>query len=166
LTDTDHKSLIRSKLTKGVFVDSNILLLYLVGSHDEGLISRFKRTIQFTVEDFRLLQRLLPLFSRIITSPQVLTEVNSLLNQLTDPARTLALRQLGSFVQIADERFVAAIDTISHPGFEKFGLADTATWILASEGPLVLTDDFRLSQTLEAAGVASINFNHIRILVW
>jgi len=30
----------------------------------------------------------------------------------------------------------------------------------------VLTDDFRLSQFLERAGVDVLNFNHIRLAAW
>ena len=46
--------------SRGVLVDTNILLLLLIGSFDRSLITKFKRTgSRFSVEDFNLLRALL-----------------------------------------------------------------------------------------------------------
>jgi len=57
---------------RGVLIDANILLLYLIGSYDRSLISRFKRTRQFTVEDYATLLLLLHPFEAVITTPNIL----------------------------------------------------------------------------------------------
>jgi hypothetical protein len=39
-----------------LLIDTNVLLLHVVGSHDRMLIERLKRTATFTQADFDLLQ--------------------------------------------------------------------------------------------------------------
>ena len=60
----------------GILVDTNILLCYLVGLLDPKKIPTFKRTSQF-VEDFDLICALLRSLKKIVTTPNILTEVNS-----------------------------------------------------------------------------------------
>jgi len=76
------------------FLIPNLLLVLIVGRSDEGLIARFKRTKTFSADDFHLLLRLTALYANVVTSPHVLTEVNSFLNQLAEPLRARALAEL------------------------------------------------------------------------
>ena len=48
--------------SNGLLIDTNLLLVYFIGSYDVKLLSSFKRTIAFTAEDFKKLQRLFILF--------------------------------------------------------------------------------------------------------
>jgi hypothetical protein len=50
---------------KGILIDTNILLLYFVGNFDQDLISSFKRTLQFTVEDYNTLLLLKSVISQV-----------------------------------------------------------------------------------------------------
>jgi hypothetical protein len=72
----------------GIMVDTNILLLYFVGAFDPNLIPRFKRTLQFAVEDHATLIRILRLFDKVVTTPNILTEVNRLSGQLGEAIRS------------------------------------------------------------------------------
>ena len=75
---------------KGILVDTNVLLLYLVGILDTSLIARFKRTQNrgYTEQDFRLVQNLLSLFRQVVTTPQILAELSNLSMQMKDPLLT------------------------------------------------------------------------------
>ncbi|WP_292743219.1 hypothetical protein [Nostoc sp. NMS4] len=75
-------SLIRRYSQKGVLVDKNILLLLLVGSVNQERITKFNRTQQFIPEDYELLLAFIEKFKKLVTTPNILTEVNSLANQL------------------------------------------------------------------------------------
>lgn len=76
---------------KGILVDTNILLLWIVGHVNRNRISKFNRTEQFLPEDYDLLVKLLNYFGQIITTPNILTEVNSLVNQLQSLILALAV---------------------------------------------------------------------------
>ena len=70
--------------SRGVLVDTNLLLLYFVGLYNPSLIPQFKRTRIFTVNDFDVLQNFIALFSKVVTTPDILTEVSNLSNQLAE----------------------------------------------------------------------------------
>lgn len=61
---------------------------------------------------------------------------------------------------------MASRDVAQMQEFVKFGLTDTGIIHLTKGKYLVLTDDFRLSQYLQSAGVDVVNFNHIRTTYW
>src|SRR4051812_13958525 len=60
-------------------IDTNILLLHVVGSWNRALIPSSKRTSVFTEEDFDLLQETLSAYSPLLVTPAILTEVSNLL---------------------------------------------------------------------------------------
>lgn len=87
-------SLLESYRQKGILVDTNILLLYFVGSVNPKRISQFKRTNQFNVDDFQLLVQILGYFQKIVTTPNILTEVSNLTGQLTEPEKSSCFNAL------------------------------------------------------------------------
>lgn len=72
--------LINKHRGSGLLVDTNLLLLYLVGTTNKKRILNFKRTQTYTIEDFDLLSRFMAEFKTLITTPHVLTEVSNLGN--------------------------------------------------------------------------------------
>ena len=150
----------------GIMVDTNILLLFFIGAFDQNLIPRFKRTRQFSVEDYATLISILGLFDRIATTPHILTEVSNLSGQLGEPARSEYFKKFSSDITLLEEENVASRDVAQMQEFVKFGLTDTGIIHLTKGKYLVLTDDFRLSQYLQSAGVDVVNFNHIRTTYW
>ncbi len=150
----------------GIMVDTNILLLFFIGAFDQDLIPKFKRTKTFSVEDYEVLVRFLRPFDRIATTPHILTEVSNLSGQLGEPARSEYFKKFSSDITLLKEENVASRDVAQMQEFVKFGLTDTGIIHLTKGKYLVLTDDFRLSQYLQSAGVDVVNFNHIRTTYW
>ena len=159
-------ALIQRHQSRGILVDSNILLLFFMGGFDRELIPRFKRTQQFVPEDYDLLTRLLSRFSSVITTPNILSEVNSLSGQLGEPVKTQYFDVFAQGISVLDERYVASSDVAQLDQFPKLGLTDTGILHLARNEYLVLTDDFRLAQHLAEAGIAVLNFNQLRPRGW
>ncbi|MBD0320928.1 MAG: hypothetical protein ICV87_11380 [Gemmatimonadetes bacterium] len=146
----------------GVLVDTNLLLMYLVGAHDPDEIPRFKRTQQFTSGDHALLTDFLGLFRRVVTTPHILTEVSNLAGQLADRTRTGVFETLSEGIELFHERHTPASELAAEPAFPRFGIADAAVLHEAKGRYLVLTDDFRLSQYLQSEGVDVFNFHHLQ----
>jgi hypothetical protein len=144
-----------------VLVDTNILLLYFVGSFKRELVGQFKRVAQFRRQDFDVLLRLFAWIPDVVTTPHVLAEVNSLSGQLGEPDRSAYFEHFAAVIPLLDERHVPSAATAADPRFVKLGLTDTSLFAHGA-GLLILTDDFRLSGHLTAAGLDSINFNHLR----
>jgi len=145
----------------GVLVDSNLLLLHLVGLTNRHRIPSFKRTGTYTEADFDLLERLILLFDRLFTTPQVVTEVSNLgklYGREFDAFRDLLRRT----VEVWDEQLIDSRTATHHPLFARLGVTDAAIAVCCSQGPLVLTDDLDLYGALTTRGMPAINFNHLR----
>lgn len=158
-------SLIRLYHQKGIIIDTNILLLLLVGSVNQKRIVQFKRTQQFTPEDYQLLLRIISKFTNIVTTPNILTEVNSLANQLGEPERSECFALFAQFVQdvtLLNESYIKSVDAVNAEKFIKFGLTDCGILTLARDSYLILTDDFKLANYLLSLGIDVINFNNLR----
>lgn len=152
--------------TRGLLLDSNLLLLYVVGSHDERLISSFKRTKTFTTEDFHLLARIVRFFERVVTTPHVLTEVSGLSNQLPRKSKFEYYGTFATQIGMLEEQPVSAATVAATSAFRLFGLTDAAIAEVAKDQALVLSVDLDLVVHLQNSGFDAVNFNHIRTLGW
>ncbi len=152
--------------SSGIIVDTNILLLYFIGEYDINFIPRFKRTIQFTIEDYELLTLILRRFKRILTTPNILTEVSSLANSLKMNIKPHFFDSFSKNISMLDETYLDSKSLSKQDEFIKFGLTDIGIHQLANKKYLVLTDDFTLAQYLKKHDVPVVNFNHIRTYAW
>lgn len=158
--------LLRAYRSRGVLLDSNLLLVYLIGQWNPEQIGRFKRTASFSIEDFLLIVHLVRFFSRVVTTPNILTEVNSLSNQLSEDYKPTYYSKFSEQITLLNEQYVPSSDVASMNTFGRFGLTDCGIEELTRNRYLVLTDDLRLSVHLQTAGVDALNFNHLRFLNW
>ena len=150
---------------RDVLIDTNILLMYIVGTLDPRLIPMFKRTKMFTVDDYTILCRFLHPFRSIVTAPNILTEVSNLAGQMAEPRRTQVFQIFSQAVKVIPEQYVQSTMAVENSVFVRLGLTDMVIAKIAEGAVLVLTDDFKLSQHLERSGLAVVNFNHVRTLV-
>jgi rRNA-processing protein FCF1 len=151
---------------KGILIDTNILLLYFIGAINRARISKFNRTEKFVPEDFDTLLEIMSFFSRRVTTPNILTEVNSLTNQLGEPERSHCFAVFSRSLSLFDESYVASNPISQRAEFLRFGLTDCGILELAQDRFLVLTDDLKLTVHLHSQGIDAINFNNLRTLNW
>lgn len=149
----------------GVVIDSNLLLLLFLGSYERRQITGNKRLSMFTDEDFDLLTRFLEPFSKLVTTPHILTEVSNLSNAIPENQRETYFQWFKSRLVLLEEEYVPSALVMANP-WAKFGLTDAAIAAIAKSRYLVLTDDFRLSQSLQSASIDTVNFNQLRGLAW
>lgn len=152
--------------SKGVLIDTNLLLLYLVGIYDPQRIPKFKRTMIFAIEDFFTLLEFFEYFNEVVTTPNILTEVNSLANQLPENIKVEFYPKFAEQIANLQEHYIESTKVSSSPHFLRLGLTDSGILNLARDQYLVLTDDFPLAGRLEKQGIDVINFNHVRTMNW
>jgi hypothetical protein len=144
-----------------LLIDTNLLLLLLVGTVDAEQVERFKRTRAYSREDYALLADFVG-ERPLAATPNVLTEVSNLLGQLAEPIRTRAMLALASLIHRIDEQLLPSRHVAQEPNFTALGLADCSILLSATPAVMVLTDDFGLYGRLSARGASAINFNHVR----
>ncbi len=152
---------------KGILVDSNLLLLLLVGGFDINIIEQaaFKRTAQYVVEDYQLLLKLLSSFNRAVTTAHVLTEVSNLAGQLAGVQKEACFSDFAKILGRFEEVDVPSFDAARQSYFPAVGLTDSVLIHLAPEF-LVVTDDLRFASRVAAVGYSVLNLNNFRQEQW
>lgn len=152
------KQLIQSYREKGVLIDTNLLLRYIVGTLNIELIRDFKRTAHYTTDDFDLVSDFLKLFNKKIVTPHILTEVSDFIN---NRQRLQALLKI--FIEKdSEEIFKESKLTVQRKEFIRFGLADTATIETGRENYLIFTDDNPLYGFLISSNIDAVSLNELR----
>jgi hypothetical protein len=161
----DAAALLEKHRAKGVLVDTNLLVLFLVGTVNRKRILNFKRTSDFTTADYDLLVALINRFGTLIATPHVLSQVSD----LTDlPGKELAAvrEAFKVVVEQTEESYDSSRALVADPVFRRLGLADAAIARVCFRGTLVLTNDLDLYLALQERDIDSLNFNHLRMLAW
>jgi hypothetical protein len=150
--------------SKGILIDANLALLYLVGSHDIRLIGdgKYNKLSKYVPEDYELIIRLKNVFKKAVTTPHVLTEISNLTTDLPERTKADCLKKFyETFVEI-EELVIPSLEAAQRPEFHFLGLTDSALAIVANQY-LVVTDDARLVMKLNESGLEALNFNHLRL---
>lgn len=147
-----------------MLIDTNLLLLLLIGSLNPSLIRKEKITANqgFDEGDFNQLRDFAVTFQRLVTTPHILTEVSNHTDKIKDANHGKFFQQFISLIGKLDEYSEASKLLAKTETFARFGLTDTAISHLANESILVLTIDFPLAGYLHKKGVNVINFNKVR----
>lgn len=163
---TSIASLFTRYRSKEILIDTNVLLLYFIGTVNRARISRFNKTEKFTPEDYDTLIEIIAFFSKRVTTPNILTEVNSLTNQLGEPERSKCLAIFSRSMFLLEESYINSSTASQYKEFTRFGLTDCGILELARNQYLVLTDDLKLAVHLQGQNIDAVNFNHLRTLNW
>ena len=146
---------------RDILIDTNLLILLLVGSYDEDKILRFKRTQNYTIEDYEYLKVFLARFENHFYTLNILTEITNLTNSINTEPQYLFFQHIQRVLSVFKEDIVSSDEIMQLKSFLKFGLTDAVNCQL-SDKYLILTDDLRLYSYLANQRLPAINFNHIR----
>ncbi|MCF4125815.1 PIN domain-containing protein [Methylobacterium sp. SyP6R] len=144
-------------------LDTNLMVLLIVGLASQDYILRHKRTQTYTVEDFLLLQDTLAGTPSVVTIPHVLAETSNLVRQFAEPGRSRICAVLQNFVFDCIETTVASGAAARRPEFRLLGLTDAALLEVQYETSVLLTDDLDLYVASVSAGRQAVNFSHLRV---
>lgn len=151
---------------RSVVLDTNLLLLLVVGDFDRRLLARHKRTQRFSSADFELLRRFLDRFECIVVTPNVLTETSNLLKQTDSKTGIELLGALERWLKLFLEKYVESRRAARLPEFTRLGLADAALLEEPLTGSELLTDDLDLYLAASSLGRTVHNFTHLQAAAW
>ncbi|MCE9611034.1 MAG: hypothetical protein K8R23_12640 [Chthoniobacter sp.] len=161
------EALIKKYRQKGILIDANLFLGFLIGSlHPRHLTDCRATTKYFGPTDFPLLERFLGQFKKIITTPHVLTEVSNLAGRLPTSLHAEFRLLFRAVIEQLSEQSTPSKTVSAHNDFLRFGLTDTAISLVAAGQYLVLTDDISLAGLLAKRKIDVVNFNHVRVSAW
>jgi len=150
----------------GLLIDTNLLVLFIVGSVNINRIESFKRTQKYSKADYKFLCRVLDAFKPLYTLAHVMAEVNNL-TDLTGTERSRARYLQQQLLSVLREPAMASAHAATSSHYERLGLVDAAIATLAREHECaVLTDDLDLYLALSHDGVDVYNFAHLKAQSW
>ncbi len=145
-----------------VIVDSNLLLLLVIGLWNPRAIATHKRLGNYTYADFLELSAFLSTFQTVATTAHVLAEVSNLAGSASGATRQAIFAQLAGLVATLEERVVSAKTAAATAEFNLFGVTDAALSVLAVDMSL-LTQDGRLARHLQLKGLSAWTLDQVKI---
>ena len=161
MTPAELHSLVNQDRRNGVLLDTNLVLLLWVGCWSPTAIGHHKRTNQFDIDDFRLLEQVIAKFGRIVVTPCILAEASNLVRQ--SPRRRELAESIALQLPNLEERFLPSVEIVNTPAFVPLGLTDAGIVELARDRWLVLTVDLDLWRMLQSEGLDAVNFHHLHL---
>jgi rRNA-processing protein FCF1 len=145
-----------------IFVDTNALILLIVGLIDKTLISSHKRTSIYEPIDFENLKVLIGDLEKVVTTPNVLTEVDNLLNNFQKGHRWMYYQVIREIIGKSSEKFIESKKIIELNPFFEVGLADTGVLELSKNCDFLITGDSKLADYANAFGIKVVDLVKIR----
>jgi hypothetical protein len=81
-----------------LLIDTNLLVLFVVGTAAKEYIVKHKKLTAFTVEDYDMLVRIVSGASEVLVTPNTLTETSNLAAYIGEPARSRVLAVLRTVI--------------------------------------------------------------------
>ena len=146
----------------GAFIDTNLLILLVVGLVDRRLVGAHRRTRSFTPQNYDLLLGMIKRLERVFVTPNTLTEASNLLENRHD---TRFLEQLRILIEGSEEIIVASATAARNRAFARLGLTDAALLeVVSAERPLITVDLDLYNAALAKGEEAALNFTHLQNL--
>lgn len=148
---------------RGILLDTNLLLVFVVGNVEPGLLGG-KRTTGYSVKDYQQIQAILAEFGKFVVLPQILAETAAMLKQCASEVSTVQRlnEELARFIH--DSRVIELLpsskDAVLHPAYRWLHYTDAAILEGAGEEYLIFTADGGL---IREAGERALPFDWVKI---
>lgn len=147
-----------------ILLDSDVLLLYLMGRVDRKRISEFPRTAHYTEAEFEVLERVVTSYPTVGVTPSVLTEASNLTKRGSRKLKKDLRRELRKLVSSLEENYVPSTEATANPNFVRLGLADVGLIEAAKTyagRAVIITDDGGLHRSATQSNIQSVNFTYL-----
>lgn len=136
-----------------LLIDSNALVVLIIGLIDTNLLSNHKRTSIYDEDDFLDLLGFISNIERLVVIPNVWTEVDNLLNDFSGNYKYPYLTHLTDTIKGTTELFLSSEIATSSPFFPELGLTDSLLIHYGVSCEFLITSDSKLSDHAIANGI-------------
>ncbi|GHU87425.1 hypothetical protein AGMMS49944_30390 [Spirochaetia bacterium] len=143
---------------RDVIIDTNIFILFLVGQINENKIKNYTRNSLYTKEDYYFLLNILSNYDRIITSPNILTEVDNILNRITGEDKYKYLVLVRTIYKQTIEKYIKTDIVSQNWFFDSLGITDSAILMMAKESELLISGDSSLCDYAKSLNIKTFDF--------
>ncbi len=154
----------RDFTNRDVLLDSNLLVVLIIGLVQPLLLGT-GRVSQYDLSDLRLLKLIANKSRKLITTPFVIAEVNSLLQMNSSHYVRRCRAMLGELLVRFEEQHIPSHRLLtSEPRLaNEFGVTDMSILEVAKRGTIILTEDRPLAALLRNKGLEVLDLDTLRI---
>jgi rRNA-processing protein FCF1 len=134
-------------------IDTNSLLILLVGLIDPKLINKHRRTSIYEEQDFADLLQLIGDFKNLVVLPNVWTEVDNLLNGFNRGHKESYVIHITNTINSTTEKFLESQNAVKNISFYDLGLTDSLLLEYSKTCEVLITSDSNLSDYAIANGI-------------
>ncbi|NPV00291.1 MAG: hypothetical protein HPY53_02810 [Brevinematales bacterium] len=146
-----------------LIIDTNLLILLLVGLYNKNQIKTFKRTTNFTVEDYETIRFYFYNAKKVYVTPHILTEVSNLTDRIGGKDNFTYIEVFKSVAKSQIEIYTPKESLLDFLYLSQIGITDTSLYFAAKEtGSIVLTDDEECAPYLESLDCKVLRFSAIQ----
>ncbi|AAQ60210.1 PIN domain-containing protein [Chromobacterium violaceum] len=145
-----------------LLIDTNLLVLFVVGTASRDYIEKHKRLTEFVPDDYDALLKIISNATSVLVTPNTLTETSNLAAYIGEPARSKVFAVLKNLITSTAECYIPSNTVTDRQEFIRLGLTDSLLIEACSEDITLITTDLNLYLAAQSAGSSAINFNQIR----
>lgn len=145
-----------------ILIDSNVLVILMLGLVDPNLIGKDKRSSIYEKEDFYKLLNAIGSIDKIVVLPNIWTEVDNLLNHVSGSYKYQYIEKITSTIRVTSEEYIKSSIGTQSSNFSHLGLTDSLILEFAKKCDFLITDDSRLSDFARANGILVYDMKSIR----
>lgn len=153
-------------MAKSILLDTNLLVVLVVGLLDPSMIGNHKRTKNYTPEDFESLKSVLDNYQELWITNQSVAEASNLLRHTNADNAEKLLKILSNLVSRYKESNISSRDIFEESCALKLGVTDAGLARKSKRVTNLLTADLDLYLEVSGRFNNAINFNHIRTGAW
>ena len=140
-----------------VLIDTNSLLVLIIGLIDKKQITTHKRTSVFEEEDFETLLTYISDLGKLVVLPNIWTEVDNLLNGFSGDLKWNYVKTLKRVTSQSTEKYLSTFSALERLEFWDLGLTDTLLLQVANQCELLITSDSKLADYAKAMNVNTLD---------
>ena len=150
-------------MKKMILIDSNCLLVLLLGMIDPNLIDTHSKTSIYEKKDFYDLMSFIGDIKSLVVLPNIFTEVDNLLNKnFKGNQKYLYIKSIIELMLNSKEEYLKSVLIRDKTSFYDLGLTDSLILELAKQNNLLITDDSQLSDYARANSIEVYDMKYLR----
>ncbi|WP_407519999.1 PIN domain-containing protein [Methylobacterium oryzisoli] len=149
-------------MRRPIILDTQLMVLLVVGMTSIHIIPKHKNLTAFTIDDFELLSLLIGAEAELILLPNTVSEAANLLRQHKNPERTRIMQVFAELINQHEERYFESALVVKMKNYLRLGITDAAILKCCDGQCEILTADVELYVAAANEGMRVVNFNHKR----
>src|SRR5258708_682033 len=149
-------------------LDTNLLILFLLGSYKPNMISGCTYTSKFNKDDFDLLNEFIKNQSAICITPEIIAELSNQSFFLMEPGLSEYFKVIINKLSGMKEKYIPLTELLKNVDLlHKIGFTDISIYELAKNKDFViLTDDLKLYGFITSQKLNALNWSNIQAKAW